>query len=39
MVPGEASCDAPVSVPGEPVPDGSQILSFMASCVRAGCTL
>ena len=28
VVRGEASCDAPVPVPGEPVPDGSRILSF-----------
>ena len=39
VIRGEAPCDAPVSVPGEPEPDGSRVLCFMSSCVRAGCTL
>ena len=39
VVRGETSCDSPVSVPGEPVPDGSRVLTFMSSCVPAGCTL
>ena len=39
MVRGEATCGAPVSVPGKPVPNGSRVPSFWSTCVRDGCTL
>ena len=39
MVRGEATCDAPVPVPGESVPDGSRVLSFGSTRVCVGCTL
>ena len=41
VVRGEATCDAPVPVPGESVPDGSRVLSFRSTqvCVRVSVIL
>ena len=39
VVRGEATRDAPVPVPGRPVRDGLQVISFRPICVRDGIIL